>query len=250
MASDPLTRPNLARRAVAAVGHWLGGYLPGATARRVQVEAFATQWRTANCAALGRVGPGGTTPAAGDRPDGPLWVVLGDSTSQSIGATARERGYVGQVLDVLRRSDPTWRVVNLSRTGARTADVVGRQLRILGTLPPPALVTCVIGVNDLTHRTPRPDDVLADLLRRLPSGAFVATLPQGVRAKLAAELNVMIREQAPRYGLHVVDLWAFTGPPWQGKFSADMFHPNDAGYADWARAFLAVLVPTGVVPDG
>lgn len=139
-------------------------------------------------------------------------------------------------------------MVNLSRTGARAADVVGRQLAVLATLPEPALVTCAIGVNDLTHRTPRLDEVLADLLPRLPTGAFVATLPQGMRAKLAAELNVTMREQAPRRGLHVVDLWTFTGPPWQGKFSADMFHPNDAGYADWARAFLAVLEPQRLRP--
>lgn len=229
MASDPLTRPTSGRRGIAAVGHWLGGYLPGAAARRVQVAAFATQWRTANCDAL--------------HANGPAWVVLGDSTSQAIGASTRERGYVGRVLAELRRADPDWRVVNLSRTGARTADVVGRQLALLATLAPPALVTCAIGVNDLTHRTPHLAEVLADLLRRLPAGTYVATLPQGMRARLAAELNAMIREQAPRHGLHVVDLWEFTGPPWQGKFSADMFHPNDTGYADWARAFLAVLEP-------
>lgn len=234
MPSDPLTRPGLVRRRIAAIGHWLGGKLPGAADRRVQVETFATEWRGANCDAL--------------RAAGPLWVVLGDSTSQAIGATTRDRGYVGTVLAELRRSDPSWRVVNLSRTGARTADVVGRQLAVLATLPRPALVTCAIGVNDLTHRTPRPAEVLADLLRRLPPGTYVATLPQGVRGRLADELNAGIREQAPRLGLHIVDLWAFTGPPWQGKFSADGFHPNDTGYADWARAFLAA-VPAGLVSE-
>ncbi|MGQ0575672.1 MAG: SGNH/GDSL hydrolase family protein [Pseudonocardia sp.] len=227
MGTDPLTRPNPLRRLAAAAAYRLGGYLPGAAARRAQVEAFATQWRAANCDAL--------------RATGPLWVVLGDSTSQGIGASVRERGYVGQVLDALRRSDPGWRVVNLSRTGARTADVVDRQLAELDRLPQPALVTCAIGVNDLTHRTPQLAGVLTDLLSRLPGGTYVATLPQGVRARYAAELNAGIRAQAPPLGLHVVDLWAFTGPPWQGEFSADLFHPNDAGYADWARAFRAAL---------
>jgi len=226
-APDPLTRPDPLRRGVAAVGHWLGGFLPGAAARRVQVQVFATQWQESNRAAL--------------QASGPLWVVLGDSTSQAVGASARERGYVGQVLDELRRADPAWRVVNLSRTGARTADVVGRQLRSLAMLPQPALVTCAIGVNDLTHRTPALAEALADLLARLPRGSYVATLPQGMRGRCAAELNAVVRERAPGHGLHVVDLWAFTGPPWRGEFSADMFHPNDVGYADWARAFLAAL---------
>ena len=36
------------------------------------------------------------------RADGPLWVVLGDSTAQGIGASAPDRGYVGQLLRRLR----------------------------------------------------------------------------------------------------------------------------------------------------
>jgi lysophospholipase L1-like esterase len=31
------------------------------------------------------------------------------------------------------------------------------------------------------------------------------------------------------------------GPPWAGKFAADRFHPNDAGYADWVAAFTEAL---------
>ena len=46
---------------------------------------------------------------------------------------------------------------------------------------------------------------------------------------------------AARHGLPVADLWAHTGAPWQGKYSADQFHPNDVGYADWAAAFLEAL---------
>ncbi|MFO1533908.1 MAG: hypothetical protein ABR562_09535, partial [Thermoplasmatota archaeon] len=54
---------------------------------------------------------------------GPLWVVLGDSTSQGIGATTREAGYVGVVHEVLRRRD-VWRMINLSRAGVGVADVL------------------------------------------------------------------------------------------------------------------------------
>ena len=34
--------------------------------------------------------------------DGPLWVVLGDSTAQGLGAPTPDGGYVGQVLAGLR----------------------------------------------------------------------------------------------------------------------------------------------------
>ncbi len=42
-------------------------------------------------------------------------------------------------------------------------------------------------------------------------------------------------------GLLVADVWARTGPPWQGKLASDGFHPGARGYADWAAAFAEVL---------
>jgi lysophospholipase L1-like esterase len=56
-------------------------------------------------------------------------------------------------------------------------------------------------------------------------------------------VNATIAAAAAANGLRLVDLWAVTGPPWRGRFSADWFHPNDTGYATWASAFLAA-------PDG
>ena len=101
------------RRAKAGGERFLGGMMAGATSRRLQVRAFADEWAAANIVAEHAVGP--------------LWVVLGDSTSQGLGATTREAGYVGVVHEALRRRD-AWRVINLSRAGAGVADVLARQL--------------------------------------------------------------------------------------------------------------------------
>ena len=76
------------RRAKAGGERFLGGMMAGATSRRLQVRAFADEWAAANIVAQHGVGP--------------LWVVLGDSTSQGLGATTREAGYVGVVHEVLR----------------------------------------------------------------------------------------------------------------------------------------------------
>ena len=60
---------------------------------------------------------------------GPLWVAVGDSTAQGIGASSPDRGYVGQLLVRLRdEQHRPWRVVNLSATGARVADVAREQI--------------------------------------------------------------------------------------------------------------------------
>jgi lysophospholipase L1-like esterase len=195
-----------------------------------QVAAYAREWDEANRVALTGVGP--------------LWVVLGDSTAQGIGAPAHDQGYVGQLRAVLdEHSSAPWRVLNLSRSGARAADVVSTQLPRLEALDPaPELVTCAIGANDMIP-TPLPDllDGLRAIMRRLPRGGVIATIPQGLRPARATVANEVIRQEAPAAGLVVADVWAHTGPPWQGKLAADGFHPGLSGYADWARAFAEAL---------
>lgn len=107
------------------------------------VEPYAVRWAEANDLAR--------------RGDGPLWVALGDSATQGVGATSPERGYVGQVLDALSDRDGVgWRVLNLSVSGARARDVLAGQLPRLEALDVrPELVSCLVGGNDLV-RTPVP----------------------------------------------------------------------------------------------
>jgi lysophospholipase L1-like esterase len=196
--------------------------------RRVldQVAPYARLWEEANSAAM--------------QATGRLWVVLGDSTAQGIGAPSYDQGYVGQLRALLGEG---WRVLNWSRSGARTADVLERQLALLDALDvTPDLVTVAIGANDL-YPTPL-DILLANLrtiLRRLPPGAVIATLPQGLKPEKARQANAVIRAEAPAHGLRVADVWARTGPPWRGKYASDAFHPNAAGYADWTAAFAEAL---------
>jgi lysophospholipase L1-like esterase len=195
-----------------------------------QVAVYARAWDDSNEAAL--------------RGKGPLWVVLGDSTAQGVGAPSYDEGYVGQLRRMLdEHSSVPWRVLNLSRSGARTADVLATQLPRLETLEePPQLVTCAIGANDMM-RTPLPDLLasLREIMRRLPRGAVMATIPQGLRPARATAVNDVIRREAPAARLLVADVWAHTGPPWQGKLAADGFHPGLAGYAHWAKAFAEAL---------
>jgi lysophospholipase L1-like esterase len=175
--------------------------------------------------------------------DGPLWVALGDSTAQGLGASAPDRGYVGLLLRRLREGQGRlWRVVNLSVTGARIADVIREQLPRVNEAGRPELVTCAIGANDVIRfgfqRVPA---ALRVLVHELPRGAVLATIPQGLLPRRTRELNEIIHDEAPDAGVRIADAWAHTGPPWQGKYAADDFHPNDAGYAGWCAAFADAL---------
>lgn len=217
-----------ARALVNQVRRWAGGLMPGAKDRRVQTADYAAEWDADNEIAL--------------QATGPLWVVLGDSTAQAIGTSDRHHGYVYTVLAALREQrDPSWRVLNLSHTGARVRDVLADQLPKLDRVQPD-LVTCAAGANDLVPTSRRRlQNELRDMAARLPNGALLANLPQGLAPRRAMVVNELIAELADEHGLVLVDLWRHTGPPWAGKFSADHFHPNDTGYKDWAVAFLEAL---------
>src|SRR3954452_11800282 len=117
----------------ARFGRLLRVVLPGVREVHAQVAAYAKEWEATNGRAIG---------GAGD-----LWVVLGDSTAQGIGAPSFDKGYVGQLRDMLdERSPDRWRIVNLSRSGARAADVLATQLPRLEALEEsPRLLTCAIG---------------------------------------------------------------------------------------------------------
>ena len=207
--------------------------LPGLRRVHAQVARYAAEWEDANRQALAGAGP--------------LWAVLGDSTAQGIGAPSWDEGYVGQLRRALDDgSERLWRVVNLSRSGARALDVLDRQLPALEALDPgPDLVTCAIGANDIVRRIPLPqlEEQLRRIVARLPERAVIATLPQGLNPARTEAANRVIREAAPAAGLLVADVWARTGPPWRGKFASDGFHPGALGYADWAAAFAEVLGP-------
>jgi lysophospholipase L1-like esterase len=170
---------------------------PGVRQVHAQVARYAAAWEQANARAQGGAGP--------------LWVVLGDSTAQGIGAPAWNEGYVGQLLAGLDDgAERPWRVLNLSKSGARTTDVLDRQLPALHALAAtPDLVTCSIGANDIVGRVPVAtfEARLRAILARLPPGAIVATVPQGLNRMRTEAANRLIRAEGPAAGLVVAD-WA------------------------------------------
>jgi lysophospholipase L1-like esterase len=230
-----LTRTQVAELSGLRAGPF-GRWADGVTAMREDCRAFARHWQAHN-----------------DRiavHDGPLWVALGDSTAQGLGASAPEDGYVGQALAGLRqRTALPWRVLNLAVSGALTRDVLLRQLPLLPEAP--ALVTCGVGVNDILY-TP-PGRLFADLralIAALPGQTVLLDLPLpagfwGILGRAGvpyvARINRTIYQAAAARGLPVAEVSAHFTPPWAGKFASDCFHPSQAGYRDWARALLTAI---------
>jgi acyl-CoA thioesterase I len=212
----------------------------GALARRLSGVATVRAQGTGHAAHWQRLA------AEAARRDGPLWVVLGDSSAHGVGALDPDRGYVGQVLRALAERDGRpWRVLNLSAAGALTRDVLADQIPRLAGIDAPDLVTCGTGSNDVLRTGPRALRAQLDAVAAaLPAGSVVLTLPAGLRglgAPYLRRINDRIRAAAGRNGLVVAEVEREFRPPWRGKFAPDGFHPNAAGYTDWAAAVWTAL---------
>src|SRR4030095_9485311 len=88
-----------------------------------------------------------------DRGAAILYVALGDSTVEGVGASSRSRNYVSRLHERLRAGYPAARRANLGAGGATSADVRARQLDRAIELHP-QLVTLAIGPNDITTEVP------------------------------------------------------------------------------------------------
>ncbi len=178
---------------------------------------------------------------------GLLYVALGDSAAQGIGAGRPDLGYVGLLADRLRaRTGQPVEVINLSRSGARIGDVVENQLPALAALGrTPDLVTVAIGGNDVPMYEADPfADSVGQLVDALPAGTYVADVPYWMHGRWEddAQAAAVVMTAATRErGLRPVPLHeAQRRAGWSAmltQFAADWFHPNDRGYRLWADAF-------------
>ena len=190
-----------------------------------------------------------------------LYVAIGDSAAQGIGASSPDRSYVGVLADEIRAvTGRTLRVINLSVSGATVELAVRDQLPRFVKLKPD-IVTVAIGANDIAHWDPAAfERGIRTIFEALPPYALVANLPFFYfprNERKVAVANSIVRRVAAELGLTVVPLHTTTRhqgiPGMLTQFAIDMFHPNDHGYRVWADAFApslaAQLVERFETPD-
>ncbi|MEO8902561.1 MAG: SGNH/GDSL hydrolase family protein [Polyangiaceae bacterium] len=183
-----------------------------------------------------------------------LYVAIGDSAAQGIGASRPDHSYVGVLAKHIRAElaaakDPRMlQVANLGISGATVPMAVELELPQLRRLEPD-LVTVCIGANDIAvWDEERFRSGIRSIFDDLPAHSIVADLPSfyvlpGEKRVLVA--NQILRAEAAARGLRVVGLHALTKR--QGlwgvttQFAGDLFHPNDRGYRIWAKAFETAI---------
>jgi acyl-CoA thioesterase-1 len=181
---------------------------------------------------------------------GITYVALGDSTAQGIGASSPEEGYVWQFAQELSaQTGKKVRIVNLSKTGATTADVLANQLPQVAGLAPD-IVTTAIGANDIYAgvSTDQLSRNLQQLIAALPPHAIVAEIPYlrwTRRNAGVVAINAEIKKEAAARGLAFAPLYQITrSTRFQiDAYWLDFFHPSDKGYRNWTSAFFAATPP-------
>jgi len=195
-----------------------------------------------------------------DRDASLVYVALGDSTVEGVGASSPAASYVGRLHARLRRVYPNARLVNLGVAGATSADVRAGQLERAIALRP-HLATLSIGPNDVTGRVPvetYEDNVgviLGRLARETRAVLVVNLLPdlavtprfRGSPARDALgrrtlEFNRALGRAARALGVEPVDLYGPSReelPRRPELVWSDGYHPSDAGYARWAELLWA-----------
>lgn len=181
-----------------------------------------------------------------------LYVALGDSAAQGLGASRPENGYVGLIRqEISRKTGLPVKVINLSVSGARVKDVIDEQIPKLQqlSLPTGTVITLEIGANDLKSFKPETFKTEIDqLLSLLPPNTIVADVPYfggswaRSRQPNAIAASNIINAAAASRDLRKAPLQKITMERDNiFVYGADLFHPNDKGYKNWFDAFQQAL---------
>ena len=204
-----------------------------------------------------------TPPVEGATSDRAVRVsVAGDSLALGIGASDSSRGFA---FDLFRRIDserPGSEVTNLAIGGTTAVDVERLEVPRL-TATHPDVVLLEVGANDavrrrsstsfardfaslvraLRHAVPRATVIVFNVPDVAVSPIFENAAKPKLR-KLVGDYNRTVRTVAGGIGAPIVDLYAISDRARSNVdrfFSADLFHPSDAGHEAIAAAAWPIV---------
>jgi lysophospholipase L1-like esterase len=179
-----------------------------------------------------------------------VYVALGDSAAQGVGASKPDKGYVGLIAKELQQNrQEKVKTINLSKSGARISDVINVQLPLYKKLDLTNrhVITIEIGANDITvFNKQKFENEMQELMSKLPKNTIISDLPSFSGSRYAMheprvlQANEIISRLAVEHGFKPAELHKRVAANHGLRtFAADMFHPSDYGYkVNWTAAFM------------
>jgi len=187
-----------------------------------------------------------------------VYVAIGDSTVEGIGASGQHRSYAGIIYEMIKSRKQNAKHYNLGKSGAPTQQVIDEQLDRAIELQPD-LITISVGTNDMRTRV-RPSKFEKNLetilkkivnetdakvvINNIPDFSFAPLVPLGLRGVsgfVIRQYNNVLARVAKKYNVAHIDL--HTNSKVYGKIypeiiGDDKFHPSDFGHALWANTII------------
>ncbi len=190
-----------------------------------------------------------------------VYVVLGDSLTAGVGASAEDKTYPYQLAALLAEEQKAQvTLVNLAVPGAAAGDVLRDQVPQVAQFHPDVVLVAV-GINDMHNRVSseifsHTMSEIVDRLTRTTQHLNVINIPFiGSREIFLPPYRFYFNLQTKQYNslldevlvnrqANVIDLYGLTrGDAMLGQeyYAADGFHPSDYGYAVWADSLYDYL---------
>lgn len=182
--------------------------------------------------------------------DSILYIALGDSTAQGIGATSPMRSYPGLISKELseRRGKPV-RLINLSKSGAKVKDAIDQQIPAMQSYKPDqnTVITVEIGANDMINFDAAKFEYEMDVfMGKIPKNALISDVPYFGESRFknkqsnVVKANEIMYKLAAKHGFELVPLHKQMESNGGIKtFAVDWFHPSNTAYREnWSTVFL------------
>jgi acyl-CoA thioesterase-1 len=190
-----------------------------------------------------------------------VFIAIGDSTVEGVGATHPSRSYTGIIYSMIKEQFPKASYHNFGKFGASSKSVIDDQLGKAIELNPD-LVTISVGANDINEKVLPPKfsrnlRVIIEKLQKetsakivinnLPdftSSAAISPMHRRISSLVISRYNKAIEKVASEYDVFFVDLYKHSklyAKHYPELIAEDNFHPSDFGYALWANTIMTAI---------
>jgi lysophospholipase L1-like esterase len=184
-----------------------------------------------------------------------LYIPLGDSLSAGVGVPTYQQSFPYLVAEHLHEKRGVQVLLKPHAIPGATTDDAMAELLDKVVASQPNIVTILLGVNDVhigvspTTFRQNYEMILQRLIRDTHAILYIINIPYIGASDLTSpaesarldgrtrEFNVILQGLAQTYHIEYIDLYAPTLLPSQQDeyYSADRFHPSQAGYKVWAH---------------